>query len=45
MEETDTSNYTLPASLEITKFQTWMQVLRSFNRTIELKTILLTIKK
>ncbi len=45
MEETDTSNYTLPGSLEITKFQTWLQVLRSFNRTIELKTILLTIKK
>lgn len=45
MEETDTSNYTLPASLKITKFQTWLQAIRSFNRNIELKTIFLTIKK
>lgn len=44
-QEFDHLKYTLPASLEITKFQTWLQGLRSFNRTIELKTILLTIKK
>jgi hypothetical protein len=44
-EEMDNTKYTLPASIEITKFQTWLQGLRSFNRNIELKTILLTIKK
>ena len=44
-EEVDNTKYTMPASMEITKFQTWLQGLRSFNRNIELKTILLTIKK
>jgi hypothetical protein len=45
LNEVDNTKYTLPASMEITKFQTWLQELRSFNRNIELKTILLTIKK
>lgn len=45
LSEVDNTRYTLPASMEITKFQTWLQGLRSFNRNIELKTILLTIKK
>lgn len=45
LDEVDNTKYTLPASMEITKFQTWLQGIRSFNRTIELKTILLTIKK
>jgi hypothetical protein len=44
-DEVDNTKYTLPASMEITKFQTWLQGLRSFNRNIELKTTLLTIKK
>lgn len=44
-QEFDHLKYTLPASMEITKFQTWLQGLRSYNRNIELKTILLTIKK
>jgi hypothetical protein len=45
LDEVDNTKYTLPASMEITKFQTWLQGMRSFNRNIELKTILLTIKK
>lgn len=45
LDEVDNTKYTLPASMEITKFQTWLQAMRSFNRNIELKTILLTIKK
>jgi hypothetical protein len=45
IQEFDNLNYTLPASMEVTKFQTWLQAIRSFNRTIELKTIFLTIKK
>lgn len=45
LSEVDNTKYTLPASMGITKFQTWLQGLRSFNRNIELKTILLTIKK
>ncbi|MFZ4798359.1 MAG: hypothetical protein ACOYMA_12755 [Bacteroidia bacterium] len=44
-QEVDHLKYTLPASMEITKFQTWLQGIRSYNRNIELKTILLTIKK
>jgi hypothetical protein len=44
-QEFDNLKYKLPASMEITKFQTWLQGLRSYNRNIELKTILLTIKK
>lgn len=45
LDEVDNTKYTLPASMEITKFQTWLQAMRSFNRNIELKTVLLTIKK
>ena len=44
-QEVENLNYTLPAALEITKFQTWLQNTRSYNRKIELKTIILTIKK
>jgi hypothetical protein len=45
ISEVNGLQYTLPMSAETEKFQAWLQNTRSYNRTIELKNIYITIKK
>jgi hypothetical protein len=44
-EDVNGMKYAMPMSTTIENFQSWLQKIRSYNRSIELQTILITIKK
>ncbi len=44
-EEVNGMQYAMPMSTSVENFQSWLQKIRSYNRSIELQTILITIKK
>ncbi|MCX6187843.1 MAG: hypothetical protein NTU43_12785 [Bacteroidetes bacterium] len=44
-EEVNGMQYAMPMSTTVESFQSWLQKIRSYNRNIELQTILITIKK
>jgi hypothetical protein len=44
-EDVNGMQYAMPMSTTVESFQSWLQKIRSYNRNIELQTILITIKK
>lgn len=44
-EDVNGMKYAMPMSTSVENFQSWLQKIRSYNRSIELQTILITIKK